>query len=404
MNLLCCYRGGFMKLIEREYLGKLIDSIGTPDIKVITGVRRSGKSKLMERFIEYLRENYRDANVIHINFSLIEFEDLRDYHKLYYYIKSFYKEGFKNFVCIDEVQMCEYFEKAINSLHAEEIFDIYLTGSNAFLLSSDIATLFTGRCLEISVYPFSYSEYLRYFDQEADCFDNYFVDGGMAGSYLYANRELRTEYVKEIYTTVIERDLIKRKNLKNRVLLLKIASFLMDNIGNLSSASSIATALSSPKKKVSDKTVASYIKALCEAFLFYRINRYDIKGKKYLVSNEKYYLCDASFKYAILGKKDMNYGRAYENIVAIELLRRGYEVYIGVLREKEIDFVAMKQNEKLYIQVSDNISNEDTFNREVEPLLKINDAYPKLLIARTRHEEYTYEGVKIVDIDHWLRT
>ncbi len=393
-----------MKLIEREYLQKLIDAIGTPDIKIITGVRRSGKSKLMEQFIEYLRINYDNANIVHINFSLIEFEDLQDYHKLYNYIKSAFKEGWINFVCIDEVQMCDNFEIAINSLHAEELFDIYLTGSNAFLLSSDIATLFTGRCLEISVYPFSFKEYLKYYESEEviSGFDKYFIDGGMSGSYLYQNKDLKLDYVKDIYTTIIERDLIKRKKIKNKVLLLKIASFLMDNIGNLASANSIANALSTAQKRVGDKTVGSYIKALCEAFLFYRINRYDIRGKKYLTSNEKYYLCDTSFKYAILGKKDMNYGRAYENIVAIELLRRGYEVYVGVLYEKEIDFVAIKRNEKLYIQVSDNISDESTFKREVDSLLKIKDAYPKLLIARTCHEEYTYEGIRVVDIGDWL--
>ncbi len=393
-----------MKLIEREYLQKLILTIGTPDIKVITGVRRCGKSKLMEQFIDYLKENHKNANIIHINFSLIEFEDLQDYHKLYNYIKSAYKEGWKNFVCIDEVQMCDKFEKAINSLHAEELFDIYLTGSNAFLLSSDIATLFTGRCLKIAVYPFSYSEYLKYFESEEvmSCFDKYYTDGGMSGSYLYQNEELKMDYVKDVYTTIIERDLIKRKKIKNKVLLLKIASFLMDNIGNLTSANSIANALSTSQKKVGDKTVSSYIRSLCEAFLFYRINRYDIRGKKYLASNEKYYLCDASFKYAVLGRKDMNYGRVYENIVALELLRRGYEVYVGVLYEKEIDFVAIKRNEKFYIQVSDNISDENTFKREVDSLLKIKDAYPKLLIARIHHEEYTYEGIKVIDIAEWL--
>ncbi len=393
-----------MKLIKREYLQKLINTIGTPDIKVITGVRRCGKSKLMEQFIDYLRDNYEDSNIIHINFSLIEFEDLEDYHKLYNYVKSAYKGGLKNFVCIDEVQMCENFEKAINSLHAEELFDIYLTGSNAFLLSSDIATLFTGRCLEISVYPFSFSEYLRYFESEEVIpgFDKYYVDGGMSGSYLYQNEELKLDYVKDVYMTIIERDLIKRKRIKNNVLLLKIAAFLMDNIGNLASANSIANALSTSQKRVGDKTVGSYIKALCEAFLFYRINRYDIRGKKYLTSNEKYYLSDTSFKYAVLGRKDMNYGRVYENIVALELFRRGYEVYVGVLYDKEIDFVAIKRNEKIYIQVCDNIADENTFKREVDSLLKIKDAYPKLLIARTRHEEYTYEGIKVVDIAEWL--
>lgn len=392
-----------MKLIERDYLKKLIDAIGTPDIKVITGVRRCGKSGLMERFIDYVHESRPDANVIHINFSLLEFEELRDYHMLHAYIESAYCDGRENFVCIDEVQLCDGFERAINSLHAEGRYDIYLTGSNAFLLSSEIATLFTGRCLEIAIYPFSFAEYLRYYGGEAmDEFDKYYEEGGMPGSYVYQNAELRADYIKNIFTTIVERDLIKRKGIKNKSLLLRIASFLMDNIGNLTSASGIAGTLTTPRKKTGDKTVSAYIRALCEAFLFYRINRYDIRGKKYLSSNEKYYLCDTSFKFAVLGRKDMNYGRIYENIVALELLRRGYEVYVGVLYQKEIDFVAMKRDEKLYIQVSDNITDDATFAREAEPLLKIKDAYPRLIIARTRHEDFTYEGITVTDIAHWL--
>ena len=396
-----------MKLIERSYLNELITAIGTPDIKIITGVRRSGKSKLLEQFIDYIQSHDTLANIISINFNLLDFEDLKDYHALYRFIKESYKGHYHNYLLIDEVQMCNNFESVINSLHAEELFDIYLTGSNAFLLSSDLATLFTGRFIEIPLFPFSFQEYLAYYGDTYSSdifssFDRYSLEGGMAGSYLYSTSELKSHYLQGIYNTIIERDLIKRKALKNKPLLLKIASYLMDNIGNLTSPNSIAHTLST-STKISDKTVNTYIKALCESFLFYPLKRYDIKGKKYLSTHEKYYLCDTSFKYALLGKKDMNYGHIYENIIAIELLRRGYEVYVGMLYDKEIDFVAIKKDEKIYIQVSDDISNETTFKREIDALLKINDAYPKYLIARTYHERYTYQGVNIIDIAEWLK-
>ncbi len=393
-----------MKIIERKYLKDLVEFIGTPDIKVITGVRRCGKSKLLELFNEYIIVNCLDSNVIYIDFNKLEFEEFLEYHKLYDYIKSNYEEGKHNFVLIDEVQNCMNFEKTINSLYSEGNHDIYLTGSNAFLLSSDLATLFTGRTIEIKVTPFSYNEYMDYFDlkNNIDSFDKYLVEGGLAGSYLYPTEKGKYDYIASVYETIIERDLVKRKKIRNKVLLKKIASFLMDNISNITSINNVAKTLNNKLMTVNDKTVGSYIENLCQAYLFYKIPRYDIKGKRYLASSEKYYLSDHTFKYALLGKKDMNYGRIYENIVAMELLRREYEVYVGVLYQKEIDFVAIKRNEKIYIQVSDDISSQDTFNREVGPLLRIKDAYPKILIARIKHPEYIYEGVKIVDIGEWL--
>lgn len=394
-----------MKLINRQmYLDKLIGVMGTPDIKVITGVRRSGKSKLLEAFKNYIEQNIPNHNIIHINFNLPEFEHLLLYHPLYDYIKSLYVAGKENIVLIDEVQMCNEFEKAINGLHASEKFDIYITGSNAFLLSSDLATLFTGRTFEIKVYPFSFSEYMQYFayPDKYTAFDKYLLEGGMAGSYLYKDQEAKFDYIADVFNTLIVRDIRKKYKIRNMQLMDRIVDFLMDNISNLSSARNITNTLSSVKEKVNHITVGSYIQYLCNAFAFYKIRRYDIKGKKYLSSNDKYYLSDHTFRYAKLGTKNMDYGRIFENIVAIELLRRGYELYIGVLYKKEIDFVAIKRSEKIYIQVSDNISDEKTFQREVSPLLQIKDAYPKMLIARTRHDEYQYEGVKIMDIADWL--
>lgn len=393
-----------MKLIEREYLDKLIDVIGTPDIKVITGVRRSGKSKLLEAFKEYVLNNIEDANIISINFNLLEYEDLRDYIKLNEYIENKYISGKKNFLCIDEIQLCEGFELAINSLHAEEKYDIYITGSNAFLLSSDLATLFTGRTFEIKIYPFSFKEYLKYYEYDDidEAFDKYVLEGGMSGAYLYKNNEDKYNYISEVYNTLIVRDIIRRYNIKNKDLLNNLNDFLMENISNITTTRNIEKEFIKNGNIITNKTIGKYIEYLCNAFLYYKIKRYDIQGKKNLSTQDKYYLVDQGFKYAKIGTKNINYGRVYENIVAIELLRRGYELYVGELYKTEIDFVAIKQDEKIYIQVSDDISNESTFKREVNSLLKIRDAYPKILIARTKHDIYQYEGIKIIDIAKWL--
>ena len=394
-----------MRLIERDfYLNKLKDVMGTPDIKVITGVRRSGKSKLLDAFMSYVRESDPDANIIHINFNLHEFEGLTEYHALHDYIENAYEQGKNNFVLIDEVEMCKGFEKAINSLHASEKYDIYITGSNAFLLSSDLATLFTGRTFEIEVFPFSFSEFMKYFeltDQYA-AFNRYIQEGGMSGSYLYKTPESKYDYISDVFNTLIVRDIQRKYRIRNMPLMERLCDFLIDNISNQTSTRSVAAAFKSEQVNTNDRTIGSYIKYLCNAFAFYRIRRYDIQGKRYLASNDKYYLSDHSFKYAKLGTKNADYGRMIENIVAIELLRRGYEVYAGVLYKKEIDFVAIKRSEKLYIQVASSIDDPDTFRREVDPLLKIKDAYPKMILTRTRQEAYQHEGVQIVDVADWL--
>lgn len=393
-----------MKLIKRTYLDELIKIIGTPDIKVITGVRRSGKSKLLELFKEYIKKNIENYNIIDINFNIPKFEKLMEYHKLYDYVEEKYIENKRNFLLIDEVQMCKEFERAINGFHAEEKYDIYITGSNAFLLSSDLATLFTGRTYEIQVFPFSFNEYLEYYKIKdiQDAFDKYIFEGGMSGAYVYQEDKQKYNYLNDVYNALIVRDIQQKYNIQNMELMNSLSEFLMDNISNLTSYRNISGKLNENNVTTNDKTIASYIKYLCDAFAFYRIRRYDIQGKKYLSTIDKYYLVDHAFKFAKIGTKDINYGRVYENIVAIELLRRGYEVYVGTLYNKEIDFVAMKRNEKIYIQVADNIDYEDTLKRETTPLLQIRDAYPKIIIARTKHDDYTYEGIEIKDIAYWL--
>lgn len=397
-----CYS---MKLIERPtYLQQLIDVMNTPDIKVITGIRRSGKSKLMDAFIDYVKKQSENNNVIRIKLNLKEFESLKNGDALYYYIDQHYSADKENFVFVDEIQLCTGFETVINSLYEEERFNIFLTGSNAFLLSSDLATLFGGRVFEISMFPFSFEEYLSYYPQNDidEAFDNYVSVGGMAGSYLYSNQSDARKYLANIVRTTITKDIVKKFKIENEDLLNMIADYLMDNVGNKTSIRNIANALTSNTYKTNDKTCGAYIDYLCRSFLFYPFKRYDVKGKRYLESDKKYYLADLSFRYAIIGTKNADYGHLYENIVAIELLRRGYEVYVGQLGEKEVDFVAIKNGFKTYIQVCDDMSRPETQKRELAPLLSIKDAYPKIIIARTKHPESQIEGVRIIDIARWL--
>lgn len=392
-------------IIRKKYLDELISLTGTPDIKVITGIRRSGKSVLLQQYAEWLVKNEANINIISVSLQELEFDELLDYHKLHSYVCDNYKEGLRNVVMIDEIQLCEKFELAINSLHAKRKFDIYLTGSNAFLLSSDLATLFTGRVMEVKVFPFSFSEYVEYFNINGDffdAFDRYVRMGGMPGSYEYESEEQRFAYIEDVYKTILERDLVKKYKIRNTSEFLRISEFMMDNIGNLLSPNNICKTLNRGQSEITRKTVDKYIRYLENAFLFYEAKRYDLSGKKYLETNKKYYLCDPAFRYAVNGTKNLDFGRMYENIVYMELLRRGYEVYVGKLYKKEVDFVAIKRNEKIYIQVSDNISEEATMNREISPLLQIKDAYPKMIIARTRHEDYQNEGVLITDISSWL--
>ena len=393
-----------MKLIERSYyLNKLQAVKDIPDIKVITGLRRSGKSKLLDAYANIL-ERETTNNVIRIPLHFKKYDKLRNGNNLYEYIDSKYCENSNNYLLIDEIQMCQNFEETINSLHEEERFDIYLTGSNAFLLSSDLATLFRGRVFQIDIYPFSFDEYLLYYPSSDidNSFDKYVLEGGMAGSYLYKTIEDKRKYQLEIVRSTVVKDIVEKYRIKDEVLLNKIVDYLFDTVGERASIRNIANKLTSSTYKTNDKTVGSYLDYLCRCFLFYPMKRYDIKGKKYLESEMKYYLADTSFRFALLGSKDTDYGHLYENIVAIELLRRGYEVYVGQLYKKEIDFVAIKNGIKTYIQVSDDISRKETFDRELSPLLSINDAYPKMIIARTKHDETQSDGIRIIDIARWL--
>ena len=397
-----------MKLIRRsDYLAALAAVKDAPDIKILCGMRRAGKSELMDEHVRTIRKAKPGANVILIDMTLLKNEKLHDYHALHEFVTAHSKRTGVNYLLIDEVQMCPMFELAINSLHAEKNrrYDIYLTGSNAFLLSSDLTTLFTGRHHEIRTYPFSFREYRRYFAAEKDidrAFDRYVVEGGLAGSYLYRDEASRIGYVREVYQTILRRDIVQRFKLPDSRVLERLAEFLMDNIGNVTSANNAAESLIADRVPTNHVTVGNYLGHLANAYLFVELKRYDVRGRRCLEQSGKYYLMDHAIRYAVLGRRNMDYGHVYENIVCIELLRRGYEVYVGKLYQKEIDFVAMKGSEKVYIQVSDDISDPKTLDRELEPLGKIRDSYPKLLIARTRHDEVDRDGVRIIDIARWL--
>ena len=423
-----------MKLIERtDYLNRLKRLKGTPDIKIITGIRRSGKSELLRAYRTHLENTYsnqssklyasakhaqlpntlqqqnnldnQQLNIISIDFNNLNYENLKNYKSLFEYVESRYIPGAYNVLMIDEVQLCPKFELAINSLHNSNKYDIYLTGSNAFLLSSDLATLFSGRFVEIPVFPFSFAEYCEYFEITSnfnDALQKYLQQGGLAGSYVYANQDDAKAYIKNVYTTLVKRDLVDKYAISEVSLLDSICEFLMDNIANLTTANNVSSILKQNQIETTHITVGNYLKYLCNAFMFYKVKRYDIRGKKYLETNEKYYLADTALRYAILGTRNMDYGRAYENIVALELMRRGYSIYVGKLYQKEVDFVAVKASEKLYIQVSDNISDDTTLARELSPLKAIKDSYPKILLANTRHDSYDIEGIRVIDIAQWL--
>ena len=395
-----------MKIIERStYLNRLIRLQGTPDIKIIAGLRRSGKSELLRSYMQWLRKNVKSLNIIYIDFADLKYEGLKSYKSLYNYIEEAYQTETLNVVVVDEVQLCKQFELAINSLYNSRKYDIYLTGSNAFLLSSDLSTLFTGRFIEIPIFPFSLSEYCTYYDfkrTDTQILQNYLMEGGLAGAYIYRDKEDQVSYIKDVYQSVIKRDLLDKYGIKEEALLDSLTDYLMDNVSNLTSASKISTFFKQNGYETNHITIGNYLKYLCSAYMFYKVKRYDIRGKKYLETSDKYYLSDLGFRYAILGNRNMDYGRAYENLVALELMRRGYDIYVGKLYQKEIDFVAMKQSEKIYIQVSDNISEQITLARELAPLKSIKDSYPKMLMANTGHEEYDIDGIKILNLSDWM--
>ncbi len=396
-------------MIERnEYLDILKRFKDKDLIKVVTGIRRCGKSTLLDIYKKYLIQNkISNDQIISINLEDLKYNFIADYMSLYNYINNKLNKKKKNYVFIDEVQLITDFQKAIDSLYINKNVDLYITGSNAFLLSSELSTLLSGRYIEIKMLPLSFKEY-KSANNENITNDELYQKYISLGSFPYT-LQLETEddvgiYLSNIYNDIIIKDVMIRKNITDENSLKKIANFAMDNIGNLLSTNNIANTMTSDGKKINVRTVEKYLNSFIESFFLYKATRYDIKGKNYLKTGEKYYVSDLGLRYFILGRKIGDFGHILENVVYLELKRRGYDVYIGKIGEYEIDFVAISNKGKLYIQVAETLKSSDnkTLLRELRPLQKINDNYEKIILTLDKTPSANEEGIKIYNVLEWL--
>lgn len=393
-------------MINRElYMRQIQGFIDKPVIKVITGMRRSGKSALLKLTIEALIEKgVRPENIISMNFESLQYEDIADYKLLYEFIRTKIEPiSGKVYLVLDEIQDVLNWEKATNSFLVDFNCDIYITGSNAKLLSSELATYIAGRYVEIVVYPLSFAEYLDFvkaYRSEADQnreahFSDYLRFGGLPGIHMMNwEAERLDQYLEGIYNSVLLKDVISRNHIRDTALLEKIIHFLMDNIGNTFSAKTVSDFLKSQGRKLSTETVYNYLKALEGAYVIYKVPRYDIKGKRLLETQEKYFLNDLGIRHAIMGYRENDIAGILENVVYLELLRRGYTITIGKQDTKEVDFVAVHQDKKLYVQVCYLLTDETVTKREFAPLLAIDDHYEKLVLSMDSLFDFNIEGVK----------
>lgn len=397
-------------MIKREkYLNKLIESKDTEFIKVITGVRRSGKSTLLLMFEEFLLDNGIDnKNIIHMNFESAIYDEINDYKDLYNYIKEKLSKG-KNYILLDEVQNVEKWEKAINSINIDFNVDIYITGSNAYLLSSELATLLSGRYIEIKMYPLSFKEYLEFNNCDKsnieDKFNEYLKYGGLpAITHIKEKTDLVMTYLNDIYNTIVKKDVIERNKIKDIVLLENIIKYVVSNIGSPISANKISDYLNSNKivEKSNHQTIDNYLKMLENAFIVYKADRSDIKSKSLLKTLGKYYIADSGIRNIILGFRNINEGHLLENIVYLELLRRGYKVNIGKTLDYEVDFVAQNMNEIKYYQVAQTIQDDTVRLREIRSLESIADNYEKTILTMDRSINRDFNGIKVVNIIDFL--
>ncbi|OGN74468.1 MAG: ATPase [Chloroflexi bacterium GWB2_49_20] len=386
------------------YLKKLIEFRDKKVIKVITGIRRCGKSVLLQQFRDQLISSGVDPKkIILMNFESLQYENIENYKIFYDHIRNQIQQG-RYYLLLDEIQVVDRWEKAIASFQVDFDCDIYITGSNAFLLSSDLATFISGRYVEIHIFPLSFKETLSIQrDDPQLLFRDYIKYGGFPGLVEFEKREdLAKEYLDGIYNTVVVKDILSRNNFQNISLLNLILKFMIDNVGNLVSANNIADYLSSNGQKTHVDTVLNYLEAFEKAFILYKADRYNLKGKRILRSPQKFYIVDSGIRNAILGFRDLDIGRVLENIVYLELKRRGFDVRVGVDDQFEIDFIATKDDEKLYIQTALSLADEKVKNREFQGLLSIKDNYRKILLSMDFHISEEIEGISFQNIIDFL--
>ena len=395
-------------LINRpEYLKKLHQFKDKNVIKVIMGIRRCGKSTIFELFQKDLLKNgVTKAQIQSINFENMDFEHLLNYRALHEHIKSKLVPDKMNYIFLDEIQNVENFQKTVDSLQLLPNTDIYITGSNAHLLSGELATLLSGRYVTINMLPLSFKEYVSSFADSSDLgrkFKDYLVNSSFPyTTELNGNRDLIRDYLSGLYSTIVLKDVMSRNNILNNMILEDVIRFMFKNLGNLSSIKSISDTMTSDGRKISTHTVENYLSALINSYVLYKVGRYDVRGKQYLKSRDKYYVADIGLRYFLLGSRDVDYGQVLENVIYLELLCRGYEIYVGKVGPLEIDFVALKNGEVEYYQVAYTVKNEKTLMRELDSLEAVNDHNRKYLITMDDLPTTFYNGIKQINAIDWL--
>lgn len=394
-------------MIERpNYINELIKFKDKDLIKIITGIRRCGKSTLMELYKEYLLANGVDkSQIISINLEDLKYNFIQNYMDLYNYIMEQLIENKKNYVFIDEVQIIPQFQKVADSLYLNKNIDLYITGSNANLLSSELATLLTGRYIEIKMLPLSFKEYKSAKNQ--DNLEELYKEYISLGSFPYTTKLQEDEvskYLGSLYNDVIIKDVMIRKGITDETMLKSVATFALDNIGNLLSTNNIANTMTSNGRAINVRTVERYLEGFIESFFLYKATRYDIKGKQYLKTGEKYYVSDLGLRYFMLGRKLGDRGHILENVVYLELLRRGYDVYVGKIDEFEVDFVAVNSQKRIYVQVCETLKDNENkiLERELKSLEKINDNYEKIILTLDNMPISNENGIIVKNVLDWM--
>lgn len=388
---------------RKSYVDRIYKHKDKDYIKVITGIRRSGKSTILMQYQDVLKnDGVDDKHIIQLNLEDIENEKYLDYHVLNDYVLECIQDNERHYLFLDEIQRVTDFEILLNSLNLKKNLDIYITGSNFYMLSSELATYISGRYVEIFVLPFSFKEYYDFVKKDSRiAFKDYLQKGGFPYTLYIEDEKTYKDYLQGIINTIIVQDIMRRKRITDSLLLESIAKFVFSNVGNLVTIKKISDTLTSTGRKSTAHTIDAYLTGIIEALIVYKVNRYDIWGKTFLQQNSKYYLADLSLKNAYVGVRRSNLGHDLENIVYLELLRRGYGISIGNIKGKEIDFVAEKADEKMYIQVSASVLDEKTFNREIEPLLEVEDNYPKILLTLDEIP-MGEKGINQLNVIDWL--